>query len=799
MRIAVIGGGPGGLYFSALAKQLSPQHDITVWERNAADDTFGFGVVFSDETLGGIEHADRLIHTAMEADFARWDDIDVHYRGQVITSGGHGFAAMSRRRLLEILQDRCDQRGVDLRFKTEAPDAAELSAEFDLVVASDGVNSRTRNRFAATFRPSLEERHCRYMWLGTDKVFDAFTFVVRQTPHGVMQIHGYPYDQGGSTFIVEMHDSVWEAAGFDRFGGENLRPGESDEKSIALVSELFADVLDGHEILANNSRWTRFATVRNESWRHDNVVLIGDAAHTAHFSIGSGTKLAMEDALSLAACISEHGELEAGLQAYELERRPVVQSTQRAAQASLEWFENLGQYVHQEPMQFAFNIMTRSRRVTYDNLRVRDPEFVDRMDAWFADHERRRGMGDGATTPPMFQPFRLRDVALVNRVVVSAMDMYVAENGVPGDFHFAHLAGKALGGAGLVMTEMTCVSANGRITPGCCGLYEDEQLAGFRRITDFVHQHTDAKIGIQLGHSGRKGSTRLMWEGMDQPLPDGNWEVVAPSALPYRPGVNQVPRELTTAEMERITEEFVDSARRAAAAGFDLLELHCAHGYLLSSFISPLTNRRTDAYGGSLENRLRYPLEVFCAVRSVWPDHLPMTVRISATDWVDGGINVEDSVAIAAAFARCGADALDVSTGQVTPEERPAFGRSYQTPYADTIRNRIDIATVAVGAISSYDDVNSIILAGRADLCALGRAHLYDPNWTLHAAIEQGYDGPGVRWPTPWRPGRRKPPTGRTDGPKPRLQLVRDREEGVRHRRWRPGEVEVLDNRGQPG
>ncbi|HEU0129282.1 MAG TPA: FAD-dependent monooxygenase, partial [Pseudonocardiaceae bacterium] len=486
MRIAVIGGGPGGLYFSALARQLGPQHDITVWERNAAEDTFGFGVVFSDETLGGIEHADPLIHAAMEADFARWDDIDVHYGGQVITSGGHGFAAMSRQRLLEILQYRCDQLGVDLRFKTEAPDAAALSAEYDLVVASDGVNSRTRNRFAATFRPSLEERRCRYMWLGTDKVFDAFTFVVRETPYGVMQIHGYPYDRGGSTFIVEMHDSVWEAAGFGRFGGESLRPGESDEKSIALVSELFADVLDGHEVLANNSRWTRFATVRNESWQHDNVVLLGDAAHTAHFSIGSGTKLAMEDALSLAACIHEHSELQAGLQAYELERRPVVLSTQRAAQASLEWFENLGQYVHQEPMQFGFNIMTRSRRVTYDNLRVRDPEFVDRVDAWFADHERRRGRSGGTASPPMFQPFRLRDVVLVNRVVVSAMDMYLAEEGIPGDFHFAHLAGKALGGAGLIMTEMTCVSANGRITPGCCALYNDKQMAGFRRITDFV-------------------------------------------------------------------------------------------------------------------------------------------------------------------------------------------------------------------------------------------------------------------------------------------------------------------------
>ena len=788
MRIAVVGGGPGGLYFAALAKQLGPQHDLTVWERNAADDTFGFGVVFSDETLGGIEHADRSVFAAMESEFARWDDIDVHYRGTVITSGGHGFAAMSRRRLLQILQARCDELGVDLHFETEAPDVGELSAAYDLVVAADGVNSGIRGCFAEAFRPSLEERRCRYIWLGTDKVFDAFTFVVRETPYGVMQMHGYPYDRTGSTFIVEMHDSVWEAAGFGSLGTTDLPPGKSDEKSIAAVAGVFSDVLAGHQVLANSSRWTRFATVRNECWRQGNVVLLGDAAHTAHFSIGSGTKLAMEDALGLAACIHEHRPLGEGLAAYEAERRPVVLSTQRAAQASLEWFENLGQYVHQEPVQFGFNIMTRSRRVTHENLRLRDSEFVERADAWFAEHERRRGVGDGTVSPPMFQGFRLRDLQLVNRVVVSAMDMYMADDGVPGDFHFAHLTGKALGGAGLVMTEMTCVSPEGRITPGCCGLYDETQMAAFRKITDFVHEHTDAKIGIQLGHSGRKGSTRLMWEGIDQPLPEGNWEVVAPSALPYLPGINQVPRELTAADLALITEQFVDAARRAVTAGFDLLELHCAHGYLLSSFISPITNKRTDAYGGGLKNRLRYPLEVFAAVRSVWPDHLPMTVRISATDWVDGGISIEDSVVVAEEFARCGADAIDVSTGQVTPQERPEFGRSYQTPYADTIRNRVGIATVAVGAISSYDDVNSIILAGRADLCALGRAHLYDPNWTLHAAIEQGYEGPGARWPAPWLPGRRRPPTGRTDGPKPRLQLVRHGVEGAGHRRWRPAE-----------
>ncbi len=786
MRIAVIGGGPGGLYFAALAQQLGPHHEITVWERNAADDTFGFGVVFSDETLGGIEHADPAIHAAMEEEFARWDDIDVHFAGQVITSGGHGFAAMSRRRLLEILQARCDELGVEVLFRTGAPPVEELRASYDLVVASDGLNSQVRATYADSFGPTIETRRCRYMWLGTDKVFDAFTFVVRETPYGVMQIHGYPFDAHGSTFIIEMHDDVWERAGFAAMAPPDPQPGDSDEKSIAFVRELFADVLAGHEVMANNSRWVSFATVRNASWRHDNVVLLGDAAHTAHFSIGSGTKLAMEDALALAACLHEAESVPAALAAYEDERRPVVLSTQRAAQASLEWFENLGQYTDQEPMQFAFNIMTRSRRVTYDNLRVRDHEFVEAADAWFADHETRRGMANGDVRPPMFQPFRLRGLTLPNRVIVSAMDMYMAVDGLPGPFHFTHLTGKALGGAGLVMTEMTCVSPEGRISPACCGLYDDTQAAAFREITDFVHEHTDAAMGLQLGHSGRKGSTKRMWEGMDEPLPADNWDVVAPSPLPYRAGVNQVPRELTVDDLATIRQQFVDAAVRGERAGFDLIELHCAHGYLLSSFISPLTNHRTDAYGGSLKNRLRFPIEVFAAIREVWPDDKPMTVRISATDWAEGGVDTDEAVEVARAFAAAGADAIDVSTGQVIAEERPAFGRSYQTPYADAIRNRVDIATIAVGVISSYDDVNSLILAGRADLCALGRVHLYDPMWTLHAALEQGYGGPGARWPSPWLPGRRKPQTGRTDGPKPRLALIREGEAGVRHRRWRP-------------
>ncbi|WP_131106173.1 bifunctional salicylyl-CoA 5-hydroxylase/oxidoreductase [Ornithinimicrobium sufpigmenti] len=787
MRIAIIGGGPGGLYFAALTKALDPSHEITVWERNAPDDTFGFGVVFSDETLGGIEHADRAVYEAMQAEFARWDDIDVHLDGQVYTSGGHGFAAMTRKRLLEILQARCRELGVTMHFRTTAPDVDELARDHDLVLAADGLNSMVRRRYEATFRPTLDARRCKYMWLGTTKVFDAFKFYILRTEWGVMQVHGYPYDATGSTFILEMHEDVWRAAGFDHAEDRDWVPGESDEESIARVQELCADIFEGHEVMANNSRWITFTTIRNETWRageRGNIVILGDAAHTAHFSIGSGTKLAMEDALALAACLHEHDDVDAALAAYEEERKPVVESTQRAAQASLEWFENLGQYMDQEPEQFAFNIMTRSRRVTHDNLKVRDPEFVQQIDDWFA----RSTPGGRPHTPPMFQPFRLGELELTNRVVVSPMDMYVSPgDGMPTDFHLVHLGGKAMGGAGLVMTEMVCTSAQGRITPGCTGIWTDEQAVAWGRIVDEVHRLSAAKIGLQVGHSGRKGSTKLMWKGIDQPLEEGNWEVVAPSPLPYRPGVNQVPRELTREDLEAVKEEHVAAARRGAEAGFDLLELHCAHGYLLSSFISPVTNQRTDEYGGDLANRLRYPLEVFAAMREVWPAERPMTVRISATDWVEGGIDVDDAVQIAQAFKDAGAAGIDVSSGQVTPDEQPAFGRSYQTPFADAIRNRVGIPTIAVGIISSWDDVNSIVLAGRADLCAVGRAHLYNPNWTLHAAVEQDYDGPGAVWPMPWRAGRRKPQTGRSDGPKPRLQLVREGETGSRHARWRPG------------
>ncbi|WP_314224605.1 bifunctional salicylyl-CoA 5-hydroxylase/oxidoreductase [Streptomyces zaehneri] len=753
-RIAVIGGGPGGLYAAALLKRLDPAREITLWERNAPDDTFGFGVVLSDETLGGIEHADPQVYAALQQDFVRWDDIDIVRRNTRHTSTGHGFAALGRRRLLEILHARCRSLGVDLRFRAEAPDPARLAEEHDLVIAADGVHSTTREAYAQVFRPRVTGHRCRYIWLAADFAFDAFRFEIAETPHGVMQLHGYPYAPDASTVIVEMREEVWRATGFDEL---------DEQESVERCAKIFADALGGRSLGSNHSAWTTFRTVVNERWSHGNIVLLGDAAHTAHFSIGSGTKLAVEDALALAACLHEHPDLRTALTAYEEERRPVVASTQRAARASLEWFENIGLYLDQPPRRFAFNLLTRSRRVTHDNLRLRDPRFTDAV-------EREFGCPPG--TPPMFTPFRLRGLTLRNRVVVSPMDMYSAADGLPGDFHLVHLGARALGGAALVMTEMVCVSPEGRITPGCTGLYTGRQADAWRRVTDFVHDRAPGTaVGVQLGHSGRKGSTRLMWEGMDEPLPEGNWPLVAASPLPYKPA-GQLPRALTRAQLTDLRQEFVAAAVRAARSGFDLLELHCAHGYLLSGFLSPLTNLRTDAYGGSLARRLRFPLEVFDAVRAVWPAERPMTVRISATDWAEGGTSADDAVEIARAFAAHGVDAIDVSTGQVVAEERPEFGRSYQTPFADRIRHEVRVPVIAVGAISSWDDVNSLILAGRTDLCALARPHLYDPNWTLHAAAEQGYTGPGADWPAPYRAGSRPPRTGRTDAPKPRLTMT---------------------------
>lgn len=786
MRVAVIGGGPGGLYFAALAKQLSPSWEITVWERNAPDDTFGFGVVFSDETLDGIAQADARIFEAMSADFARWSDIDVRYKGSVLTSGGHGFAALGRKRLLQILQQRCAALEVDVRYRTQAPPVEELSARYDLVVAGDGVRSATRAAYADTFGPDLDERNCRYMWLGTDKVFEAFTFIVAEGDFGTLQVHAYPFDGTRSTFIVEIDEQAWRRAGFDRFAARDHPPGTSDEDSIRLCEEILAEHLDGHRLLPNNSKWIRFTTVRNRTWRHGNVVLLGDAAHTAHFSIGSGTKLAMEDSLALAACLHEHADVATALAAYEAERKPVVESTQRAAQASLEWFENVGRYTGQDPHQFAFNLLTRSRRVTYDNLRVRDQEFTDVVDTWHADDTARVLPQAGRPgPPPMLRPFRLGGLHLRNRVVAPPTALYTARDGVPGDFDLVHLAAQAIGGSGLVLAGMTAVSPEGRATTGCPGLYTDEQEAAWRGIAAFVHQQSDTCLGIQLTHAGRRAATGIPRpDGSATPLGAGGWPLVAASALGWDEH-STVPRAASRQDMDAITRDFAAAAGRADRAGFDVLELQYGHGHLMSGFLSPLTNVRTDAYGGTLEGRMRFPLEVLRAVRDVWPTGKALVVRISAADWAEGGTTEAEAVEIARALGAAGADAIDVSTGEVVAHQRPRYGRSYQTPYADLIRNATGLPTIAVGAISTYDDVNSIILAGRADLCAVGRAQLHDPLWTLHAAAAQGYSGPAAPWPAAWKAGSGRPPAARTDRVPPRLQLLREPTAPV-HQRWLP-------------
>jgi anthraniloyl-CoA monooxygenase len=763
MRIACLGGGPGGLAFAILAKKLDPSRSVEVWDRNPPGATYGFGVVLSDDALAAIRRADEAIHDAIVAERAHWSDIDVHFRGRVHTSGGHGFSALSRTRLVTIMQERARDLGVALHHAVPAP-APETLDDYDLIVAADGAQSVVRDLYPASFRPTVELGTCRFIWLATDRVFDAFKFFIHETEFGVMTVHAYPYDEHESTFIPELHESVWRRAGFAAFADAAQQPGESDFASIGILRELLSELLEGHSLLANNSKWLSFPTVTVERWHCGNVVLLGDAAHTAHFTIGSATKLAFEDAVTLSEAIGAHDVLEQALTWYEDERRPLVQSTQRAAAASREWFEGLPQYLHQADEQFVFNLLTRSRRITYDNLRLRDESFVRRVDEWFTDEVVRQGSATRrpARRPPMFMPFKLRQLELENRVVVSPMDMYSAVDGEIGDFHLVHLGARALGGAGLVMSEMLCVSPEGRITPGCAGLWSEAQSKAWGRIVDFVHASSTARIGAQLGHSGRKGSTKLMWEGVDEPLDAGNWEVLAPSPAPYSP-LSQVPRKLMRSDMDDACSQFVRSAELAEMAGFDLLELHMAHGYLLSSFLTPISNLRTDEYGGTLEGRARFPLEVFDAVRATWPAEKPMSVRISATDWVPGGFDAEQAVAFARMLRDHGCDVVDVSTGQTTPDARPAYGRSYQTPFSDRIRNELGIPTIAVGAISSYDDVNSIILAGRADLCALARPHLYDPAWTLHAAAEQGHEGDGVQWPIQYASGARRPPSGRED------------------------------------
>ena len=757
MKVVTIGGGPAGLYFAVLMKKADPSHDVTVFERNGPDDAFGWGVVFSDQTLGNFRAADPTSFDDIARRFAKWDDIDVHVKGATITSGGHGFCGLSRKTLLNILQWRAADLGVDLRFHQEIQDDGDLArlgfADADLIVGADGVRSAVRARHAKVFAPDLDLRPARYMWLGTTRRFEAFTFLFVENAHGVFQAHAYRFDDRQSAFIVECDERSWRAAGFDTM---------DSDASVAACERLFAPWLDGNALIANTpphqraAPWLRFTRVVNARWHHGNTVLIGDAAHTAHFSIGSGTKLAMEDAIALSHILNaprgSHSSLDTALQAYEDERRIEALRLQNAARNSMEWFENVRRYMVLEPEQFAYSLLTRSQRVSHENLRLRDGQYLAGVERWFSS----RASTGAATSvtpppPPMFTPFTLRGLTLANRVVVAPMDMYCATDGAPNDFHLVHLGSRALGGAGLVMTEMTCVSPDARITPGCTGMYRDDHRDAWRRIVEMVHRWSGAKICLQLGHSGGRGATKLMWEGNDVPLDDGGWELIAPSPLRFRDEM-QLPREMTRADMDRVRDDFVRATRWGIDAGFDMVELHCAHGYLLSSFITPLSNCRADRYGGSFENRLRFPLEVFAAMRDAWPVDRPMSVRISATDWVEGGVDGPEAVEIARAFHGAGADIIHVSAGQTSARSQPVYGRMFQTPLSDRIRNEAGVPTIAVGNITDPDQVNGIIAAGRADLCALARPHLADPNWTLHAAAQLGYAA--QPWPVQYLTGK---------------------------------------------
>ncbi|MCC6779662.1 MAG: bifunctional salicylyl-CoA 5-hydroxylase/oxidoreductase [Hyphomicrobiales bacterium] len=746
MRIHVVGAGPAGLYFAILMKKRWPQHRIVVFERNRPSDTFGFGVVFSDQTLGTFESYDRESYRAIIGHFAYWDDIEINFRGTQHRIGGNGFCGCSRADLLKILGRRARSLGVEIKYQTEVAIPGPVLRDADLVVGADGVNSRIRETFADQLRPTIDLRPNHFTWMGSTRQFDAFTFFFRETEHGIFIAHCYQYEPNRSTWITETDPATFKRAGLDKL---------DETASARFIEGVFAEELHGHRLITNRSVWRNFPAIRCERWVADNLVLLGDAKATAHFSIGSGTKLAMEDGIALYEAFVATGgrDVPRALGHFESQRRDEVERTQHSADVSLVWFEHVDRFWPMDPTRFAFGLMTRSKAITYDNLALRAPEFVRRADEVVAEETRLLGFDEAATLSraPMFQPFRLRGMTLENRVVVSPMCQYSATDGVPNDWHLVHYGSRAIGGAGLMFTEMTDVSETARITPGCAGMYNDVQEAAWKRIVDFVHAQSRTRLCLQLGHAGRKGATKLMWEGIDEPLEEGGWPIISASPLPYFPH-SAVPREMTRADMEQAIADFVQATSRAARAGFDMLELHAAHGYLLASFISPLTNQRADAYGGTLQSRLRFPLEVFRAMRAAWPDDKPMSVRISATDWADGGLTGDDAVLVARAFAEAGCDLIDVSTGQTVADAEPLFGRMFQTPFSDQIRNEAGLATMCVGAITSADQVNTIIAAGRADLVALARPHLVDPYFTMKAAA--WYDAPDIHCPPQYLAGK---------------------------------------------
>ena len=744
MKVTVIGGGPGGLYFALLAKKAWPRWDITVYERNRPDDTFGFGVVFSDQTLDSFKAYDLVTYERIRRRFAYWGDVDVVYKGQTLRSGGNGFCGCSRVALLNILQDRGRELGVHMRFQREVESLEEFP-DSDLIVVADGINSRIREKYKQHFQPSVDLRPNKFTWLGSTRPLDAFKYFFRETPQGIVLAHCYQYEANRSTWVIEMNHETWLNFGFDKLGEQEMLP---------VLERAFAEELDGHALIANRSLWRNFPNITNRTWVIGNAVLVGDAKATAHFSIGSGTKLAMEDAIALYEAFRTHPDVKKALTLYDSVRREEVEKTQHAANVSLAWFENMKRYWGMEAEQFAFGVMSRSKQITWENLELRDEAFVRRVHRWFAHKVKKQGFDIDLENPPvpMFTPYKLRDMVVENRVVVSPMDQYSALDGVPGDWHFVHLGSRAIGGAGLVYVEMTCPSPEARISPADTGLWNEAQRDAFKRIVDFCHANSKAKMCMQLGHSGRKGSTQLGWERMDYPLERGNWPVLSASPIPYYEGVSQVPKEMSRADMDKVLADFVRSTKYAEQAGFDMLEIHMAHGYLLASFISPLTNKRGDAYGGSIENRMRFPLEVFRACRAVWPQRKPMSARISATDWAPGGLTGADLIVFTRALKEAGCDLIDVSTGQTVPHQRPVYGRMYQAPYADWVRNEVGIATMTVGAVTTPDQVNTLLAAGKADLVALARPHLANPYFTLQASA--WYQHMGQHWPQQYLTGR---------------------------------------------
>ncbi|HEY6821729.1 MAG TPA: bifunctional salicylyl-CoA 5-hydroxylase/oxidoreductase [Burkholderiales bacterium] len=780
MKVTVIGGGPGGLYFALLAKKAWPRWDITVYERNRPDDTFGFGVVFSDQTLDTFKVYDAVTYERIRRRFAYWGDVDVVYKGRVMRSGGNGFCGCSRVALLNILQDRARELGVQMRFQREVEDVSEFS-DSELVVVADGINSRIREKHKAHFQPSVDLRPNKFTWLGSTRPLDAFKYFFRETPEGIILAHCYQYEPERSTWVIETDEQTWRNFGFDRL---------SEQDMIPVLEKTFAEELDGHPLIANRSLWRNFPNIVNQTWVMGNAVLVGDAKATAHFSIGSGTKLAMEDAIALFEAFRKHESVKGALGHYDTARREEVEKTQHAANVSLAWFEHMKRYFAMDPEQFAFGVMSRSKQITWENLELRDPAFIKDVHRWFARKSKEQGFDIDLDNPPvpMFTPFRLRDMVLENRVVVSPMDQYSAVDGVPGDWHLVHLGSRAIGGAGLVYVEMTCPSPEARISPGDTGLWNEAQAAAFKRIVDFCHANSRAKLCMQLGHSGRKGSTQLGWERMDYPLEAGNWPLVSASPIPYYDGVSQVPHEITPEEMEKVLADFEKSARYADQAGFDMLEIHMAHGYLLASFISPLTNQRKDAYGGPIENRMRFPLQVFKACRKIWPEKKPMSARISATDWAPGGLSGEDLISLTRMLKEAGCDLIDCSTGQTVPTQKPVYGRMYQASYSDWVRNEVGIATMTVGAITTADQVNTLLAAGKADLVALARPHLANPSFTLQASA--WYQHLPQFWPPQYLSGRDQA-----------FRLAaRERAEQMDLRlRARPASHEVKDEKGASG